>query len=1178
MKGFIRMYDQGGAPLRILPSRKRGASVKSASVEVNLGTADLLRLQVESLLPIDWQIGERAVVYGRSYRLNRLPSMKKSGDKLYSYQLEYEGRQYDLLRVLFDLTVDTTQDKAQDLMQVALTGTAYRFLEVLTSNARRVYGSESWQMGQVPTDTETKTLSFGETDNCLSTLQRICKEWKLEYRLREEGQTVYIDLKPEGEGERLPGTYAVGRGKGLYSLERATQDATSIVTRLKVYGSNENLPHRYRAHRLCLPEKSKALSYIEDTEATERLGLWEATKVFEEIKPERTGTLSRVNAKNPLIVEDEAMFDLGARNPETQSTLYLIAGQTAKLHFITGQLAGYDFEVAHYDHANHAFTLNPHEVRIGADVRTLPNETLRFQRGDKYKLIDIALPPEYAKSAEEELQRQGAEYLKQNAQPRLRYTLTLSERSLYLMEHKGGATRDIFTVGDYVHIVDQDMGVDKHVRITAITRDALNPYDYKLTLGEAVEYTLFQKMISQKLETEQVVKTLEVKSRERAERAHKQAEELREMVFDPEGNYYSEKIKPQSIETRHISVGARPDQIFVSGLLIEANKGGQASKVSNTEGQITHLSIEDKPRGWTIAGGTSSLDHDDRPYYIYIEAPKEGDEALVFYSTEALKVDAREGKYIFQIGVLHTPIDGVRGVTLTYGSTMINGRFITTGQIKSADGQTYFDLDTGTIGGNILLKDGKPIDDKIMEEMKKLTDEDYLRKVIKDGSTTIQGGLVSTGLIGVKNAEGKITGYMSGDASRSSFIVAGSKGLEDSLPSIDIKHNGNARFGQLHIEGDSGVVRAKETPESPAYLTIGGEMPHLIDIIQNTPKDLFIQAMGTLVEGTRQGVWHPSESRWEGTHKRLLYSTDECYYFDLPLTPLFRTTSAGTLHIPALSLTAVLHTTHKGRVENVTYMLPCLYLEEENDTEFGLRRIVLHGSGEEISQTTIKRQGERIANREYRPSPREGMAPPTNEGRVSISLPLQAVRGFGGGRYRMVLRIFFTHERPYSGSLKAGVHLQDSPVSLHYRETEGKSDQAIFAKDGVSISLGTDKLLYLSKKREEAFATIRGVTDFPGLLLSGRVSASGRLEYVWGARRLYVSTEKLQRGIYKVTHNLGHTNYTVMLAGENRHQDKAGYQNLKADSFEVWMTNGSNDHFDYGFCFSIIGDNSADVL
>lgn len=51
-----------------------------------------------------------------------------------------------------------------------------------------------------------------------------------------------------------------------------------------------------------------------------------------------------------------------------------------------------------------------------------------------------------------------------------------------------------------------------------------------------------------------------------------------------------------------------------------------------------------------------------------------------------------------------TDTDGnrpARLIALTYGATTINGRFLATGRIQSGDGQTYFDLDAGEIGGTL---------------------------------------------------------------------------------------------------------------------------------------------------------------------------------------------------------------------------------------------------------------------------------------------------------------------------------------------------------------------------------------------------------------------------------------------------------------------------------------------
>jgi len=73
---------------------------------------------------------------------------------------------------------------------------------------------------------------------------------------------------------------------------------------------------------------------------------------------------------------------------------------------------------------------------------------------------------------------------------------------------------------------------------------------------------------------------------------------------------------------------------------------------------------------------------------------------------EQIPVEKDPAYYHFWIGVLNS-VDSelkARSFAPMYGFTMINGRFIKTGRIQSADGATYFDLDAGEIGGNIKIK------------------------------------------------------------------------------------------------------------------------------------------------------------------------------------------------------------------------------------------------------------------------------------------------------------------------------------------------------------------------------------------------------------------------------------------------------------------------------------------
>lgn len=57
----------------------------------------------------------------------------------------------------------------------ALTGDIEMFFNVLISNANRVF-SNKWALGTFPANTETKTLTFNESDNCLPVLQSLCSE------------------------------------------------------------------------------------------------------------------------------------------------------------------------------------------------------------------------------------------------------------------------------------------------------------------------------------------------------------------------------------------------------------------------------------------------------------------------------------------------------------------------------------------------------------------------------------------------------------------------------------------------------------------------------------------------------------------------------------------------------------------------------------------------------------------------------------------------------------------------------------------------------------------------------------------------------------------------------------------------------------------------------------------
>ena len=195
----------------------------------------------------------------------------------------------------------------------------------------------------------------------------------------------------------------------------------------------------------------------------------------------------------------------------------------------------------------------------------------------------------------------------------------------------------------------------------------------------------------------------------RARRRWLATQELLNMVFDPEGDYYSEKIKPLSIETQMLSVGAKSTQFTLQNITFQPNYGGNPNSLYVSSGTLVHYAIDpDALKLWGLSSATFTNLTSATAYYIYAKCPKNGDSGTIVLSATAKTVEAEAGYYNFLVGVLNSVVTDTNGknpgrlVSLTYGSSTINGRFIRTGRIESSGGgKCYFDLDNDEIGGVI---------------------------------------------------------------------------------------------------------------------------------------------------------------------------------------------------------------------------------------------------------------------------------------------------------------------------------------------------------------------------------------------------------------------------------------------------------------------------------------------
>ena len=719
-----------GNTLIPIASKKTATSIKSATQNVALLGDDTLNIVVVSPFKLDFFIGDTTFVYGNIYKLNRLPKVKKNGMYEFEYELEFEGAQYDMMRVTYDLTIDTTSNQLADVSGDSLTGNLRRFATVMVSNLNRVF-KNMWELGECPDTAEDKTLTFSESENCLSVIQNLCKEFETEFEVLYSGYSGKYTINFKKIGKTFPYKFEFGKNNGLYQLTRENVSTSNIVTRLKVYGSTENITAKYRAQRLCLPNRSKRDSYIEDAAAVKKYGIWEARKYFDDIKPSRTGKVEKIFSDSVLKFVDSTMFDLNEKD-ESGNTKYLLAETSAKVHFNTGNLSGYEFEVHSYDHATHTFTLKKQTDERGNVFPSESTPAFRFSEKDEYKLIDIALPQSYIDEAESELAKQGQTYYNQNSQPKVQYGLSVTDSFLASML-SNETNGNVIWVGDYIPVKDSDVDVGKSVRVKSFKRDLMKDYSYTLTISDmSITSSITNRVVSELIEHDKAITINQLLDPARARANWRSSREVLNMVFDPDGDYYTDKIKPASIDTMALSVGAKAMQFGLQNTVFQPNYLGNANRIVYNGGVLTHYTIkEESAVSWILADGDVTLKNENA-YYIYAKCSKNDNSGSIIFSQSQIKTNEDVGYYHFFIGVLNS-VDSelkARSLALTYGFTMINGRFIKTGRIESADGTTYFDLDKSEIGGKICFtKNGEK---KTLEEIaaETLENKNYINNTL----------------------------------------------------------------------------------------------------------------------------------------------------------------------------------------------------------------------------------------------------------------------------------------------------------------------------------------------------------------------------------------------------------------------------------------------------------------
>ena len=724
--GTLEIIRRNGEKVRLF-SKEPFCTLKSAAQNSSLMGDDNVQLSIVSSELLNLGKGDKIIVEGEEYTIRTKVNREMLSDNHYVHDATFYGVMYELMKSLYRNT-DANGKSSKSTFD--LTYNIRDFVKVLIYNVSRDYpGLWAFDEANCP-DTEPRTISFAR-NNCLQVLQMLCsdREFDLEFLITQKDGVRTIHIGKFGAKVVPPGGNAFfewGKGNGLYKLKEQKVDDKTIITRLWVEGGTTNIRSDYRdyserlqlpfpvrlnkkEHKLwdgtIVPPQSEYIGisddnkrYLEDGDLRDALGSDEDAVTYDNIFPKRTGTVTALVADDiNSFIDDTMDFDLNEK--DDKGTKYLINEVSAKINFISGKLAGQQFELAKkggYDHATKRFTLIPFTDNRGLTIPTTESEAYRITEGDTYKITDIHMPKSYEDDAEEDLWYAGYNEFKPRTQARAQYQLTF-ERSYFLNALPSDSETTVFHVGNYVPVKDERFGIEKNIRIQKVTKNLLVEHDYTLTLSDITAISPITQTVVDVGRHETIIENNRLRDLTKARRGWRTTEELRTMVYDTDGYFDPENIKPNSIDTNMLTVGSKSQQFVLIDVILQANVNGISNRFDASAGVLAHLTIDDEIiKHWNMAAGSFTLSS-PKGYYVFAKCSKKSTDGIWYVTQEQLKVEPTEdpNNYYFQVGILgsvHSD-DDFRDFTTTYGFTRINGNTITTGKIITSDKECYLDLD-----------------------------------------------------------------------------------------------------------------------------------------------------------------------------------------------------------------------------------------------------------------------------------------------------------------------------------------------------------------------------------------------------------------------------------------------------------------------------------------------------
>lgn len=418
---------------------------------------------------------------GERFELELLPTVKKISKHQYSYDLNFVSLKYELERCMMRNIVPSDNGIVYPTpLVVEFTGTVKYLAERIQACLDAMYGKDIWSITLADgVDSEEKNISMSN-QNCWSALSLVNTEYKLNYFVK--GRSVTIG----GAEPAVNNVFEYGKGKGLYEIERISDADTGIVTKLRAYGGTRNLDYSYPKKpewtdsilpanyalsplRLMLPSfKTDGVTdfVLASNEAIAKYGIREGVITYDDIYPSITGmknsagqAIDEIKSVDAITSETQPTFtvqlyDLGFDLNESLTT------DEAQLSMKSGALQGYAFTITKIVKASdgsYTLTLGRNTLEeADTDNFTVPNKDWNMKAGDKFVLLNILMPQEYIRAAENRLLERAKEYLAKYSSTNYSYNIGVDE---IFMARNANFYNEIME-GKRLTVNDLEMGID----------------------------------------------------------------------------------------------------------------------------------------------------------------------------------------------------------------------------------------------------------------------------------------------------------------------------------------------------------------------------------------------------------------------------------------------------------------------------------------------------------------------------------------------------------------------------------------------------------------------------------------------------------------------------------------------------------------------------------------------